>query len=154
MPTARERQRAPTRDVVHEATPAAVRAHTEAPADPAAHAPRRNATVGDDRERLDDAKWPVSTRWRANRRTPLAAAPTHVAAPCFPRRACTGDVVDPTTPLTDLQCPYKPAPVAPCAHARFHPSRRRCEPHSSRLPHSPKHLGSPLCLTKPSRASY
>jgi hypothetical protein len=31
-----------------------------------------------------------------------AAAPPHVAAPCCPRRACTGDVVDPTTPLTDL----------------------------------------------------
>jgi hypothetical protein len=27
-----------------------------------------------------------------------AAALPHVAAPCCPRRACTGDVVDPTTP--------------------------------------------------------
>jgi hypothetical protein len=27
-----------------------------------------------------------------------ATAPPHVAAPCCPRRACTGDVVDPTTP--------------------------------------------------------
>jgi hypothetical protein len=27
-----------------------------------------------------------------------AAAPPHVAAPCCPRRACTGDVVDPKTP--------------------------------------------------------
>jgi hypothetical protein len=77
--------------------PYARRAHAEAPADPAVHAPHRSATVGDDREWLDGARSPASTRRRANRGTPLAAAPLHVATPCCPRRTCTGDVVDPTT---------------------------------------------------------
>jgi hypothetical protein len=77
--------------------PYARRAHSEAPADPAVHAPRRTATMGDDREQLDGARWLASTRRRANRHTPLAAAPPHVATPCCPRRACTDDVVDPMT---------------------------------------------------------
>jgi hypothetical protein len=94
---ARARPRATSRTHATPATVRSPRAHAEAPADPAVHAPRRKATVGDDRERLDGARWPVSTRRRANRRTPLAAAPPHIATPCCPRRACTGDVVDPTT---------------------------------------------------------
>jgi hypothetical protein len=56
-----------------------------------------SVTVGDARERLDGAMWPVPTRRHANRRTPLVAAPPHIAATCCPRLACTGDVVDPTT---------------------------------------------------------
>jgi hypothetical protein len=48
-----------------------LRAHAKAPEDPSAHAPHRSATVRDVRERLDSARWLLSTRRRANHRSPL-----------------------------------------------------------------------------------
>jgi hypothetical protein len=102
-------------------------------------------------------------RWSASRRTargaPLAAGAAHVAghAPGLPTRA-SGTGVTPPTP-TDLPRAYKPAPAVPRTHALppEPPSSAigaaRCEPPSSRHPHSPKRLSSPLCSTKPPRAT-
>jgi hypothetical protein len=105
-------------------------------------------------------------RWRsfAGRRTahgaPLAAGAAHVAghAPGLPTHASGTGVTLPTP--TDLPRAYKPAPAVPRAHAlppELPPSAigaARCEPHSSRHPHSPKRLGFSLCTTKPPRAAY
>jgi hypothetical protein len=81
-----------------------------------------SATVGDVRGRLDGAKWLVPTRRRANRRTPLgrrfaARRSALLPTPRMHRRRGL-----PHDPLTDLQRPYRPAPVASHAHVHSPPS--------------------------------